>query len=51
MGSSYSADFNDVTVGQNGLFGPGFSAGTGYDYPTGLGTPNVANLISTLTGH
>jgi subtilase family serine protease len=50
-GSVYSTDFHDITVGQNGLFGPGFSAGIGYDYPTGLGSPNVANLITTLTGH
>jgi subtilase family serine protease len=49
-GSSYSSDFHDITVGNNALSGPGFSAGTGYDYPTGLGTPNVANLITTLTG-
>lgn len=48
---TYGADFHDVTVGQNALNGPGFSAGTGYDLPTGLGTPNVANLISTLSGH
>jgi subtilase family serine protease len=46
---SYSSDFHDITVGENGLFGPGFSAGTGYDHPTGLGTPNVANLITDLT--
>jgi len=51
-GSSYSSDFHDVTVGQNAWFTePGFSAGTGYDYPTGIGSPNVANLIFTLTGH
>jgi subtilase family serine protease len=43
-----SADFHDVTVGQNGFFGPGESAGPGYDMPTGLGTPDVAKLIATL---
>lgn len=48
-GSSYSSDFHDITVGQNGLSGPGFSAGIGYDYPTGLGSPNVANLVTDLT--
>ena len=47
--SQYNADFHDVTVGNNGFFGPGFNAGTGYDIPTGLGSPNVANLIATLT--
>lgn len=45
----YSSAFHDVTVGNNSLFGlPGESAGTGYDMPTGLGSPNVANLIPAL---
>jgi subtilase family serine protease len=48
--AEYAADFHDVTVGDNAFFSPGFPAGTGYDLPTGLGTPNVAHLISTLTG-
>lgn len=43
-----SSDFHDVTIGQNGFYGPGESAGPGYDMPTGLGSPNVANLIATL---
>jgi subtilase family serine protease len=47
--SEYAADFHDVTVGNNAFFGPGFNAGKGYDLPTGLGSPNVANLISTLS--
>lgn len=42
------SDFHDVTVGENGFFGPGEQAGPGYDMPTGLGTPNVAKLIKTL---
>lgn len=46
--AEYAADFQDVTVGDNGFFGPGFSAGAGYDLPTGLGTPNVTNLIGDL---
>jgi subtilase family serine protease len=45
---AYAKDFHDVTVGNNGFFGPGFTAGKGYDLPTGLGTPDVANLIATL---
>jgi subtilase family serine protease len=49
--TEYAADFHDVTVGDNGFFGPGYNAGTGYDLPTGLGSPNVANLINTLSGH
>jgi subtilase family serine protease len=48
--TEYGADFHDVTVGDNAFFSPGFPAGTGYDLPTGLGTPDVANLIGTLTG-
>lgn len=51
-GSSYSTNFHDVTVGQNAWFSePGFPAKAGYDYPTGIGSPNVANLIFALTGH
>jgi subtilase family serine protease len=50
-GSTYSKNFHDVTFGDNAWFGPGFAAGIGYDYPTGIGTPNVANLISSLTGN
>ncbi|HXU67999.1 MAG TPA: S53 family serine peptidase [Polyangia bacterium] len=43
--------FNDVITGDNG--GPddasaGYLAGPGYDLATGLGTPNVVNLISNL---
>ncbi len=49
--TEYAADFHDVTVGQNGFGSPGFNAGTGYDLPTGLGSPDVANLIGTLSGH
>ncbi len=48
--TEYAADFHDVTVGNNAFNGPGFSAQTGYDMPTGLGSPNVANLIQTLAG-
>jgi len=54
---SYARDFHDITVGNNALDyraigGPvsdfGFSAGPGYDLATGLGTPNVSNLVSDL---
>jgi subtilase family serine protease len=44
-----SVDFHDVTVGENGFFGPGEQAGPGYDMPTGLGSPDVAKLIKTLS--
>lgn len=46
--AKYAADFHDVTVGNNSFNGPGFPAGTGYDIPTGLGTPNAANLIPDI---
>lgn len=46
--TEYAADFHDVTVGDNGFNSQGFPAGAGYDIPTGLGSPNVANLINTL---
>lgn len=48
--TEYAADFHDVTVGNNAFNGPGFDAKAGYDLPTGLGSPNVANLIATLAG-
>ena len=39
--------FNDVTVGNNSVPGAtGFSAGTGYDQATGLGSANVQNLVN-----
>lgn len=44
-GSSYAADFHDITSGSNG-----FSATTGYDLGTGWGSPNGSGLINTLAG-
>lgn len=47
--TSYASAFHDVTNGSNNLGSlPGISAGAGYDNPTGLGSPNVANLIPAL---
>jgi subtilase family serine protease len=49
--SRYGSDFHDITVGNNTLVGApvaGYSAGTGYDLATGIGTPDVANLIQDL---
>jgi kumamolisin len=45
LGSSYGADFHDITSGSNG-----YSATTGYDLATGWGSPNGAGLINDLTG-
>jgi kumamolisin len=38
--------FTDVMAGNNGAY----SAGPGYDLCTGLGSPNVANLIAAIAG-
>jgi kumamolisin len=38
--------FNDITSGSNGAY----NAGAGYDLCTGVGSPNVANLISLMDG-
>ncbi|HET7357058.1 MAG TPA: S53 family peptidase [Nocardioidaceae bacterium] len=46
----YATDFHDVTIGNNRFFGPGYDAKPGYDVPTGLGSPDVQNLVATLTG-
>jgi subtilase family serine protease len=47
--TSAASALHDVTSGSNGLFGgSGESAGPGYDMPTGIGSPNVANLIPAL---
>ena len=49
--AAYASAFHDITVGSNAFFGPGFSAGTGYDIPTGLGSPDVKNLLTALATH
>jgi subtilase family serine protease len=48
--AKYASDFFDVTVGNNQLDPsiPGYSASPGWDAVTGLGTPNVANLLPDL---
>lgn len=45
-GSNYAADFHDVTSGNNN----GETAATGWDYPTGFGSVNIANFVSHVTG-
>ena len=51
--SDYSADFNDITSGNNSYDGvTGYSAGTGYDMASGLGSPKGTALTATIcTGH
>ncbi len=48
---AYHLAFHDITSGNNTFMGvAGFSAGPGWDPVTGLGSPNVANLIRLLRG-
>jgi len=49
--SRYASDFFDVTTGNNTQTAPampGYTATTGWDPVTGLGTPNAANLVPDL---
>ncbi len=50
QGSNYSNDFHDITTGNNfSSYSPDlFTAVTGYDLVTGLGSPNGQNLITAL---
>jgi subtilase family serine protease len=53
--SSYSQDFFDITSGNNsvsqqGVSVTGFNAVPGWDAVTGLGEPNVPNLVPALAG-
>ena len=43
-----SAGFNSVTQGTNGTCGAMCTASAGYDYVTGLGTPQASALIAAL---
>ena len=50
-GPNYATYFFDVTVGNNQTTSiPGYSASTGWDAVTGLGTPNAATLLPALAG-
>ncbi len=40
-----AASFQDITTGSNGFF----SATIGWDYPTGLGSPNANSTVKALT--
>jgi hypothetical protein len=46
-GTSYGANFIDITSGSTGRSTLA-RAGTGYDFTTGLGSPNAANLVGSL---
>jgi hypothetical protein len=43
-----AADFHAVTQGTNGSCGTLCTASPGYDYVTGLGTPQAAAMINAL---
>ncbi len=50
-GDAYKMNFHDIFAGTdtNGHCGPLCSATIGYDFVTGLGSPNAANLINALS--
>ena len=48
VASTYATDFLDVTLGGDGTCSSCY-AKSGYDLPTGLGTPNVAALLNSLS--
>jgi subtilase family serine protease len=48
VASTYAGDFLDVTLGADGTCSSCY-AKSGYDLPTGLGTPNVAALLNSLS--
>ncbi len=47
-GATHALAFHDVTSGNNAWQGPGLDAKAGYDDPTGLGSPDVSNLVGQL---
>jgi subtilase family serine protease len=52
--TSYSAAFNDISVGNNDFTGSNagrYPGGAGYDMATGLGSPNAAGLAGAMCVH
>lgn len=49
--SVYNANFHDVTSGSNGSCGALCTAMPGYDYVTGLGSPQANNIIPALVNY
>jgi subtilase family serine protease len=45
---SYGQNYHDVTAGSNGTCGTLCTATTGYDYVTGIGSPQAQNLVNAL---
>ena len=52
LGATYTSNFHDITTGNNitNHSNGKWSAVTGYDLCTGLGTPNGATLLASLVG-
>ena len=48
VAGTYASDFADITLGSDGTCSSCY-AKTGYDLPTGLGTPNVTALLTSLS--
>jgi len=46
--ANYSLNLHDITSGTNGSCGTLCTATTGYDYVTGLGSPQANNIITAL---
>ena len=48
--ANYATAFHDITVGNDQLVGTpvGYAAGPGYDLASGIGSPNVSNLVTDL---
>jgi len=47
--ASSQSNYHDITIGSNGNCGSLCNAGPGYDEVTGLGSPQVNNLVSYIT--
>jgi subtilase family serine protease len=48
--ATYSTNFHDITAGTNGTCGLLCNTAAGYDYVTGLGSPQAKTLIPALVG-
>ena len=49
--ANLSSNFHDITRGTNGTCGTLCTAVAGYDYVTGLGSPQANNIIPALAGY
>jgi hypothetical protein len=49
--ANLSSIFHDITSGTNGTCGTLCTAVAGYDYVTGLGSPQANNIIPALVGY